>query len=111
MYYYANADKTREEIKRLVSKGQWKTNDFPDMKQALLEKLNIQDIDENKADLHQTLEEMKQNLLKELNVQNVNEAKTDLHQELKEELKETKAYLQQVLKEIQELKEMQKSNY
>ncbi|RIA80330.1 hypothetical protein C1645_792762, partial [Glomus cerebriforme] len=27
IYYYANADRTREEIKRLISKGQWKTSE------------------------------------------------------------------------------------
>ncbi|RIA98944.1 hypothetical protein C1645_812117 [Glomus cerebriforme] len=46
IYYYTNADKTREEIKRLVSKGQWKTNEFSELKQVLLKELNAQDIDE-----------------------------------------------------------------
>ncbi|RIA82241.1 hypothetical protein C1645_788733 [Glomus cerebriforme] len=68
------------------------------MKQTLLKQLNIQNIDENKTALHQELEEMKQNLLKELNdVKNNNEDKSSL-------------LLQQVLKEIQELRVTQNHN-
>ncbi|RIA90477.1 hypothetical protein C1645_769831 [Glomus cerebriforme] len=87
IYYYANADKTREEIRRLVSKGQWKINDFSDMKQALLKELNTQDIDENKPVSQLVLkeelkvlkdesEEIKQALLKLLSIQNDDKTKT-----------------------------------
>ncbi|RIA90486.1 hypothetical protein C1645_769854, partial [Glomus cerebriforme] len=58
IYYYANADKTREEIKRLINNSQWKTKQFSVMKQNLLKKLNIQDID--KTELHQVLKELKE---------------------------------------------------
>ncbi|RIA87083.1 hypothetical protein C1645_878270 [Glomus cerebriforme] len=93
IYYYANVDKTREEIKRLMNNGQWETNEneLSDIKQALLKELKINDIDKNKAELQQVLEKklektetnlqqvldelkmMKQALLKEFNVLNNDE--------------------------------------
>ncbi|EXX70974.1 hypothetical protein RirG_082680 [Rhizophagus irregularis DAOM 197198w] len=42
IYYYANADKTRKKIKEMIDKNEWYTNDFPELKQELLNKLNIQ---------------------------------------------------------------------
>ncbi|PKK59541.1 hypothetical protein RhiirC2_794699 [Rhizophagus irregularis] len=41
-YYYANADKTRKKIKEMIDKNEWYTNDFPELKQELLNKFNIQ---------------------------------------------------------------------
>lgn len=40
-YYYANVDETRREIEKLIRKDEWKTNDFPEMKEELLKKLQI----------------------------------------------------------------------
>lgn len=40
-YYFANVDKTREKIKEMINGGEWKTDYFPEMKQELLDKLNI----------------------------------------------------------------------
>jgi hypothetical protein len=40
-YYYANVDETRREVERLIRKDEWKTNDFPEMKEKLLKKLQI----------------------------------------------------------------------
>ncbi|PKY44899.1 hypothetical protein RhiirA4_459349 [Rhizophagus irregularis] len=42
IYYYANADKTRKKIKEMIDENEWYTNDFPELKQELLNKLNIQ---------------------------------------------------------------------
>ncbi|GET04866.1 hypothetical protein GLOIN_2v1874127 [Rhizophagus clarus] len=41
IYYYANVDKTRKKIKEMMDKGEWNTNGFPEMKQRLLDDLNI----------------------------------------------------------------------
>ncbi|PKY17426.1 hypothetical protein RhiirB3_467953 [Rhizophagus irregularis] len=42
IYYYANVDKTREKVKQMISNGKWNTDGFPELKQELLNKLNIQ---------------------------------------------------------------------
>ncbi|CAB4436510.1 unnamed protein product [Rhizophagus irregularis] len=42
IYYYANVDKTREKVKQMISNGEWNTDGFPELKQELLNKLNIQ---------------------------------------------------------------------
>ncbi|RIA83283.1 hypothetical protein C1645_834065 [Glomus cerebriforme] len=57
-YYYANADKAQEEIQRLMSKGQWETNEnkLLIMKKDLSKELKINNIDKSKADLQQLLE-------------------------------------------------------
>ncbi|RIA82775.1 hypothetical protein C1645_787625 [Glomus cerebriforme] len=47
IYYYANTDKAREEIKILINKGQWKTLTTNKMKRKLFKILNI-DMDEKK---------------------------------------------------------------
>ncbi|UZO16346.1 uncharacterized protein OCT59_007735 [Rhizophagus irregularis] len=41
IYYYANVDKTREKIKEMMKNDEWNTDEFTELKQALLEKLNI----------------------------------------------------------------------
>ncbi|GES83324.1 hypothetical protein GLOIN_2v1874127 [Rhizophagus clarus] len=43
IYYYADVDKAREEVKKLIRNGQWDTDEFPELRQDLLKKLNIQD--------------------------------------------------------------------
>jgi len=42
-YYHANVDETRRKIKELIKEGEWNSDEFPKMKQNLLNKLNIQD--------------------------------------------------------------------
>ncbi|PKY17222.1 hypothetical protein RhiirB3_382357 [Rhizophagus irregularis] len=42
MYYYANIDKIREEIKKLINENQWNTDKFLEIKKQLLNILNIQ---------------------------------------------------------------------
>ena len=75
-YYYANVDKIREKVKKLISEGQWdesdanKFNKFPEMRQNLLKQLNIQDY------------ETDQRLLKEI------KEKQDADQQLLEETSE-----------------------
>ncbi|CAB4423383.1 unnamed protein product [Rhizophagus irregularis] len=39
IYYYANVDRTREEIKRLISRDEWNADAFPEMKKDLFKKL------------------------------------------------------------------------
>ncbi|CAB4431369.1 unnamed protein product [Rhizophagus irregularis] len=41
MYYYADVDKTRVEIKRLIKKSEWDTKEFTEMQEKLLERLQI----------------------------------------------------------------------
>ncbi|CAB4419467.1 unnamed protein product [Rhizophagus irregularis] len=40
-YYYADADKVRQEIKEMLSKGEWNTDEFGELKQDLLNQLKI----------------------------------------------------------------------
>jgi len=42
-YYHANVDKTRKKIKKLIKEGEWNSEEFSEMKQNLLYKLDIQD--------------------------------------------------------------------
>ncbi|RGB31715.1 hypothetical protein C1646_763754 [Rhizophagus diaphanus] len=41
IYYYANVDRTREEIKRLINRDEWNADAFPEMKKDLFKKLGI----------------------------------------------------------------------
>ncbi|PKK59825.1 hypothetical protein RhiirC2_719550 [Rhizophagus irregularis] len=59
IHYYASVDKTREKIKEMISKGEWKT-EFPELKQNLLNELAIQSVDENS--LQQLLKEIQSKL-------------------------------------------------
>ncbi|RIA87085.1 hypothetical protein C1645_828293 [Glomus cerebriforme] len=94
-YYYANADKAREEIKRLMSNGQWETNEneLSDMKQALLKELKINDIDKDKAGLQQLLEKK------------LKKTETNLQQILEKRLEKTETNLQQLLDELKMMKQ------
>ncbi|RGB28185.1 hypothetical protein C1646_768131 [Rhizophagus diaphanus] len=65
MYYYANADKTREEVKRLINDGQWDTNEFPEMKKDLFNKLNIKNNPADEIDMRVLLEKI-ENIEKKL---------------------------------------------
>ncbi|GBB85850.1 hypothetical protein RclHR1_01230013 [Rhizophagus clarus] len=56
LYYYANVDKTREKVKEMMSKGEWNSNEFPELRKDLLKKLNIQPVDE--TSLQQLLNEV-----------------------------------------------------
>ena len=41
-FFNADVDKTRESIKEMMKEeGEWNTDEFPDMKQGLLDQLNI----------------------------------------------------------------------
>ncbi|UZO17316.1 uncharacterized protein OCT59_008674 [Rhizophagus irregularis] len=59
MYYYADVDKTREEVKRLIKDGQWDTNEFPEMKKDLFKKLNIKNNPADEIDMKLLLEKIK----------------------------------------------------
>ncbi|RGB28675.1 hypothetical protein C1646_673049 [Rhizophagus diaphanus] len=41
IYYYADVDKTRIEVKRLIEVGEWDTNEFTEMRENLLKLLGI----------------------------------------------------------------------
>ncbi|CAB5322645.1 unnamed protein product [Rhizophagus irregularis] len=41
MYYYASVDKTRKMIKEMIENDKWHINEFPELKQNLLNKFNI----------------------------------------------------------------------
>ncbi|PKK55262.1 hypothetical protein RhiirC2_872235 [Rhizophagus irregularis] len=41
MHYYADADKTRIEIERLIKEGEWDNKEFIKMQEKLLEQLQI----------------------------------------------------------------------
>lgn len=57
-YYFANVDKTREKIKEMINNDEWKTDYFPEMKQELLNKLNIQHNPHNDKVFMDKLEEI-----------------------------------------------------
>ncbi|GBC31908.2 hypothetical protein GLOIN_2v936047 [Rhizophagus irregularis DAOM 181602=DAOM 197198] len=42
MYYYADVDKTRIEIKRLIKEGEWDTKEFTEMRENLFKVLSIE---------------------------------------------------------------------
>ncbi|PKK75145.1 hypothetical protein RhiirC2_737277, partial [Rhizophagus irregularis] len=41
IHYYADVDKTRIEIKRLIEEGEWDTKEFAEMREKLLKVLDI----------------------------------------------------------------------
>ncbi|PKK61436.1 hypothetical protein RhiirC2_791801, partial [Rhizophagus irregularis] len=41
IHYYADVDKTRIEIKRLIKDGEWDTKEFTEMREKLLKELQI----------------------------------------------------------------------
>ncbi|CAB4429247.1 unnamed protein product [Rhizophagus irregularis] len=41
IHYYANVDKTRIEIERLIKEGEWDNKEFTEMRENLLEQLQI----------------------------------------------------------------------
>jgi hypothetical protein len=42
-YYYANVDKTREEVNDLINSGKWDTNKFSKSKEILMKHISIDD--------------------------------------------------------------------
>jgi hypothetical protein len=40
-HYYADIDKTRREVERMIEKGEWDTKEFTDMREKLLKVLQI----------------------------------------------------------------------
>ena len=40
-HYYADVDKTRVEVKRLIKEGEWDTKEFAEMREKLLKELQI----------------------------------------------------------------------
>jgi hypothetical protein len=49
-HYYADTDKTREEIKRLIKEGEWDTKEFTEMRKNLFEVLRIEHkLDDNEV--------------------------------------------------------------
>ncbi|UZO16938.1 uncharacterized protein OCT59_008304 [Rhizophagus irregularis] len=99
IYYYANVDKTREEIKKLISDGQWDADVFSEMREDLLKKLNIQNYKTDQKLLKEIQEkqEADQKLLKEM------QEKNETDQKLLKELQEKHENDQKLLKEIREI--------
>ncbi|EXX68307.1 hypothetical protein RhiirA1_429054, partial [Rhizophagus irregularis] len=58
IHYYADADKTQIEIKRLIKEGEWDTKEFTEMRKKLLEVLQIK---HNPIDNEVILEKLKSN--------------------------------------------------
>ncbi|GET00512.1 hypothetical protein GLOIN_2v823409 [Rhizophagus clarus] len=48
IYYYANTDETREKIQEMMDNKEWDNNEFTELKQDLLKKLNINIVLTNK---------------------------------------------------------------
>ncbi|RGB38763.1 hypothetical protein C1646_805680 [Rhizophagus diaphanus] len=99
IYYYANVDKTREEIKKLISDGQWDADVFSEMREDLLKKLNIQNYKTDQKLLKEIQEkqEADRKLLKEI------QEKNETDQKLLKEIQEKHENDQKLLKEIREI--------
>ncbi|GET53666.1 hypothetical protein GLOIN_2v1615060 [Rhizophagus irregularis DAOM 181602=DAOM 197198] len=41
IHYYADIDKTRREVERLIKEGKWDTKEFAEMREKLLKELQI----------------------------------------------------------------------
>ncbi|PKY16465.1 hypothetical protein RhiirB3_402932, partial [Rhizophagus irregularis] len=41
IHYYADIDKTRREVERLIKEGEWDTKEFAEMREKLLKELQI----------------------------------------------------------------------
>ncbi|PKC73251.1 hypothetical protein RhiirA1_389068 [Rhizophagus irregularis] len=59
IYYYADADKVRQEIKEMLSKGEWNTDEFCELKQDLLNQLKIHHNPVDETTLKNILEEIR----------------------------------------------------
>ena len=46
-YYYANVDKTRENVQLMINEGKWDNKEFPELRKDLLSKLNISNSQHN----------------------------------------------------------------
>ncbi|GBB86177.1 hypothetical protein RclHR1_12620004 [Rhizophagus clarus] len=99
LYYYASVDKTRKKVKEMINESDWNywyTDEVRELKKDLLNKLNIQPVDETSL----------QELLKE--VQDLRE--NSKHQSLEVQMNSLRQLLgvqeksmQQLLKEIQKM--------
>ncbi|PKY27512.1 hypothetical protein RhiirB3_443259 [Rhizophagus irregularis] len=58
IYYYADVSKVRQKIKEMIDEGEWNTNEFSELKQNLLKKLNIQHNPADKVTLQKVLDEI-----------------------------------------------------
>ncbi|PKC58465.1 hypothetical protein RhiirA1_470916 [Rhizophagus irregularis] len=58
IYYYADVSKVRQKIKEMIDEGEWNTNEFSELKQNLLKKLNIQHDPADKVTLQKVLDEI-----------------------------------------------------
>ncbi|PKK76704.1 hypothetical protein RhiirC2_844957 [Rhizophagus irregularis] len=59
IYYYADADKVRQKIKEMINEGEWNTGEFSELKQDLLNRLNIQHNPVDETTLKNILEEIR----------------------------------------------------
>ncbi|PKC58609.1 hypothetical protein RhiirA1_427593, partial [Rhizophagus irregularis] len=95
IHYYADFDKTRGEVQRLIKEGEWNTKEFTEMRNILLKKLEIE---YNPIDNEAILEKLKshEKLLKENN-----------NEVILEKLKSHDEKLDK-LEELEKLKELEK---
>ncbi|UZO06890.1 uncharacterized protein OCT59_027195 [Rhizophagus irregularis] len=100
IHYYADFDKTRGEVQRLIKEGEWNTKEFTEMRNILLKKLEIE---HNPIDNEAILEKLKshEKLLKENNNEVILE-KLKSHDEKLDKLEELEKLkeLEKLLKEI-----------
>ncbi|GBC19313.2 hypothetical protein GLOIN_2v1881126 [Rhizophagus irregularis DAOM 181602=DAOM 197198] len=59
IYYYADVDKVRRKIKEMINEGEWNTGEFLELKQDLLNRLNIQHNPVDETTLKNILEEIR----------------------------------------------------
>uniref|UniRef100_U9TU87 Ion transport domain-containing protein n=1 Tax=Rhizophagus irregularis (strain DAOM 181602 / DAOM 197198 / MUCL 43194) TaxID=747089 RepID=U9TU87_RHIID len=59
IYYYADVDKVRQKIKEMINEGEWNTDEFLELKQDLLNRLNIQHNPVDETTLKNILEEIR----------------------------------------------------
>ncbi|PKY57911.1 hypothetical protein RhiirA4_549853 [Rhizophagus irregularis] len=59
IYYYADVYKVRQKIKEMINEGEWNTGEFSELKQDLLNKINIQHNPVDETTLKNILEEIR----------------------------------------------------
>jgi hypothetical protein len=101
-YYYASVDKAREKVKEMIKQDEWNTSQFPELKQDLLEKLNVEYNPITNETVIKELAEMKNaNEKKLIEVQNANEKLTKMQNDNEQRLIEMQSANEQKLTEIQ----------
>uniref|UniRef100_U9UNY2 Uncharacterized protein n=1 Tax=Rhizophagus irregularis (strain DAOM 181602 / DAOM 197198 / MUCL 43194) TaxID=747089 RepID=U9UNY2_RHIID len=101
-HYYADIDKARMEIERLIEEGEWDTKEFTEMRKNLLKELQIK---HNPIDNEVILEKLKSNdeILEKLKSNDEKLEKLKSNDEILEKLKSNDELLEKLGKLLEEI--------